>query len=120
MGWSNTDVPSHQQIAGRRGSVLSMWAPGKDANGKDVLLHNDEHEDAISDSGRSDGTSGPRRDSGLVGNRDTLMPGSPRDSVRRSSNLSEPRRGSILSMWKGGKDAKGNDIMGGDDEEWAR
>jgi len=43
-----------------------------------------------------------------------------RGSVRRASNLSEPSGGSILSMWKGGKDAKGNDIIGHDDEEWAR
>ena len=114
-GWSNTNVATFKHVDGRRGSVFSMWAPGKDKDGNDILLHDDhiERADARSESGRSDG--------GNYGN--TLMPGSPKENaIRRTSTLSDrpDRRGSVLSLWKGGKDAKGNDILGGDDEDWAR
>jgi len=120
-GWSNTDVATAKQMAGRRGSVLSMWAPGKDAQGNDVLLHNDEHGgvDAVVDAEPSSRNS------------DILVPSSPPSingknsgslDIRRASNNSSDagRRGSILSMWKGSKDKHGNDIIGHDDEEWAR
>lgn len=87
-----------------------MWAPGKDKDGNDVLYHNDDHEksSAIDDS---------RSESGRSANGNSLMPGSPR-SRRASSNQGAERRGSILSLWKGGKDKHGNDVMNGDDEEW--
>jgi hypothetical protein len=112
-GWSNTDVATYKHMTGRRGSVFSMWAPGKDKDGNDILAHNDDMDrvDGRSESGRSEGA---RSDAAT----NTLSPGSPKQNNRRGSNLSD-RRGSILSMWKGGKDAQGNHIMD-DDEEWAR
>ena len=116
-GWSNTDVATFKHREGRRGSVFSMWAPGKDKDGNDILMHDDHNDraDARSESGRSDG--------GAASYGQTLMPGSPKENaIRRASNNSDrpDRRGSVLSLWKGGKDAKGNDILGGDDEEWTR
>lgn len=99
-------------MQGRRGSVLSMWAPGKDKDGNDVLMHNDDRHDAA----RPDTVEGGRS----IGS-PSLAPISPKHSSRRSSsNHGQERRGSVLSMWKGTKDKHGNDIMGGDDEEWAR
>ena len=97
-------------MQGRRGSVLSMWAPGKDKDGNDVLMHNDDRHDAV----RPDTVEGGRS----IGS-PSLMPVSPK-SRRSSSNSGQERRGSVLSLWKGSKYKQGNDIMGGDDEEWAR
>lgn len=113
-GWSNTDVANYKHMEGRRGSVLSMWAPGKDKDGNDVLYHNDDKDksgSAIDDN---------RSESGRSQNGNSLMPGSPKgsNSRRASSNQGSERRGSILSLWKGGKDKHGNDVMAGDDEEW--
>jgi len=116
-GWSNTDVANYKHMEGRRGSVLSMWAPGKDKDGNDVLFHNDDHDKSSSaiDDNRSESGSGRS----VNGNGNGLQPGSPKSNSRRaSSNQGQERRGSILSLWKGGKDKHGNDVMGGDDEEW--
>ncbi|KAE9365139.1 hypothetical protein N431DRAFT_430658 [Stipitochalara longipes BDJ] len=82
------------QGAPRRGSILSMWAGGKDKNGKDILMHDDHSE---SEEENEEAVGSPRSEEVVV---------------------ERERRGSVLSMWKKGKDEHGNNVIIHDDEEW--
>jgi hypothetical protein len=73
-----------------------MWQGGKDKNGKDIVAH-DDHPDSEEEQSESVGS--PAAES------------VPEKEVRE-------RRGSILSMWKKGKDKHGRDTIEHDDEEW--
>ncbi|KAN0089198.1 hypothetical protein V8E51_019458 [Hyaloscypha variabilis] len=85
------------QGAPRRGSILSMWQGGKDKNGKDILVHDDHSE----------------------GEDEDVVVGSPKSEEGEKVGVVErERRGSILSIWKKGKDEHGNAVMVHDDEEW--
>lgn len=101
----------------RRGSILSTWVAGKDAQGRDILTHGfegDEH--AIDDDG--DGLSGLTKVVSKGGSQDGVFEGREGFEHRKTGSKGAERRGSILSVWKGAKDADGNHILLHDDEEW--
>lgn len=80
---------SSQNSDKRRGSILSLWKTGKDKDGKDQIHSGHEGEDwgdAVSTTSES-------------------VPSSPRLDDRGD------RRGSILSIWKQGKDRDGNIVI---------
>jgi len=91
-------VPSDRD---RRGSILSLWKGGKDKDGKDILHHNDEIDD----------------DEAIASDNGEELTKTTSQDKRLSASLTE-RRGSILSMWKPGKDEHGRDSINHDDEEW--
>ena len=95
---ASTSPKSPAAAGPRRGSILSMWAGGKDRNGKHILRHNDDHSDEEEES----------------------SVGSPTETMNNGQKVTEERerRGSILSMWTKGKDKRGNSIVMHDDEEW--
>jgi hypothetical protein len=94
--------------APRRGSILSVWSTGKDKMGKDVLLHDDHEMD-------KEEVIEPEKEEAEQGDPDLLrMLG----REKRGSNAGSDRRGSILSLWSGGKDDNGRAIVHHDDEEW--
>jgi len=79
----------------RRGSILSMWEGGKDKDGRDILAHDDHSDDEEEESVSAS------------------SPGSEELPVAEKE-----RRGSILSVWRKGKDEHGNHAIVHDDEEW--
>ncbi|TVY88180.1 hypothetical protein LAWI1_G008354 [Lachnellula willkommii] len=83
----------------RRGSILSLWTSAKDKDGKHVL-HHDDHDDDVA---IVEDEHVPEKDQTSP----ALGPTNPRDT----------RRGSILSMWKPGKDEKGRPIIHHADED---
>jgi len=96
-------APSPTDGDRRKGSVLSLWSAGKDKLGNHILKHHDDDSKDKLDS-----------ESAIE---------SPKDDEFTKSPSEEPtyqpeRRGSILSLWKGGKDANGRPIMKHNDEEW--
>jgi len=97
----------------RRGSILSTWVAGKDKDGKDILSHGFEDENAVDD----DGEPLVKVLSKEKGPEDVFQD---REGFehRRTGSKGAERRGSILSVWKGGKDKDGNHILMHDDEEW--
>jgi hypothetical protein len=102
----------------RRGSILSTWVAGKDKEGRDILSHGfeDEHEHAVDDDG--DGLSGLTKVVSKTGSNDGVFENREGFEHRKTGSKGADRRGSILSVWKGGKDADGNHILHHDDEEW--
>jgi hypothetical protein len=74
-----------------------MWQGGKDKNGRDILAH-DDHPDSDTEQAES--------------------VGSPVAESQQQAEAIRERRGSILSMWKKGKDEHGRDTIAHDDEEW--
>ncbi|KAH8752733.1 hypothetical protein F5882DRAFT_385815 [Hyaloscypha sp. PMI_1271] len=82
----------------RRGSILSMWEGGKDKDGRDILAH-DDHSDEEEES-----------------------VGSPmsNEEEQGKASLERERRGSILSIWRKGKDEHGNHAIVHDDEEYSQ
>ncbi|CAG8952993.1 hypothetical protein HYFRA_00003183 [Hymenoscyphus fraxineus] len=105
--WAKIDHNSplaEQPKEGRNGSILSLWQPGKDENGADILYHDDEN--AI-----DDGPLSPISRGSFNGG--LSIPGS-----RRGTGNTQDRRPSILCLWSPGKDADGKPIIMHDDEEW--
>lgn len=106
---------------GRRGSsVLGIFRPGVDKDGNPLILSDDHHDEDVEIKLDEDGK---------------VLPLSPSITIafakpdeRRLSLLSEnsdKRRGSVLSLWKAGKDSRGKDqIHSGhgdgedDDHDW--
>lgn len=120
--WAKAEMPllSPPKKAGgapRRGSVLSVWKGGKDKDGRDILVHDEgessgseeeeEEEDQVEPLG---GKGAERRRKMSVSSRGSGGGG--------KGGRHGVRRGSILSLWSGGKDASGRDVMVHDDEEW--
>lgn len=107
--WSKAEMPANllspKKTGGpRRGSVLSVWKSGKDKDGNDILVHDgssedEDDEEAIKDDKSQDGVELTKTISG-------------------TGSKGQDRRGSILSLWSGGKDANGRAIIMHDDEEW--
>jgi hypothetical protein len=125
--WSKTDHNTPFAVVpfdGRRGSVLSIWSPGKDKNGKPILNHKDDaYEDGDdSDYAILDALPSPpesRKPSiAPAPNSPSLYPHSRRNTNDRKLSNGSQRRPSILGMWSPGKDEDGNAIMQHDDEEW--
>lgn len=88
---------------------MSVWSSGKDAKGKDILVHDDEDmndESAIVETEKAESEQGDPDILKML-NRE-----------KRGSNTGSDRRGSILSLWSGGKDEHGRAIIQHDDEEW--
>lgn len=84
----------------RKGSILSMWEGGKDKQGRDILAHDDHHSDEEEEDGN-------------------VSVGSPASEESEKLAAQErERRGSILSVWRKGKDEHGNHAIVHDDEEW--
>lgn len=100
--------------AERRGSILSTWVAGKDKHGKDILSHGFEDEHAIDDGEGEVLTKVVSK----TGSSDDVFENREGFEHRRTGSKGADRRGSILSVWKGGKDADGNHILMHDDEEW--
>jgi len=74
----------------RRGSILSLWSAGKDSDGK-AILHSDEHGEWVEE---------------VKAN----------EAAKLLEEISETKeeakaKGSILSMWKKGKDENGRNII---------
>ncbi|TVY84496.1 hypothetical protein LSUE1_G002451 [Lachnellula suecica] len=92
---SDSNTSNSNPTSERRGSILSLWSSGKDKDGKHVL-HHDDHDDVV-----------------IVEDGDAV------EKEQTSPTLSpiENRRGSILSMWKAGKDEKGRSIIHHIDDE---
>lgn len=90
---------SSQNSDKRRGSILSLWKTGKDKDGRDHVHSGHEGEDWVD----------------AISNTSGSMPSSPRLAERHLSvtRLDDPRdrRGSILSIWKQGKDRDGNMVI---------
>jgi hypothetical protein len=80
---------SSQNSDKRRGSILSLWKTGKDKDGKDHIHSGHEGEDWAD----------------AVSNTSGTPPASPRPDERGD------RRGSILSIWKQGKDREGHTVI---------
>lgn len=116
--WSKAEMPSlSPKTTGgpRRGSILSVWKPGKDKDGRDILVHDDhdaDDDEAIDD--REDVVVVKPGDEVTV--KATVLEGMGLEERRKSGT---DRRGSILSLWSNGTDDKGRHIMVHDDEEWA-
>lgn len=96
--------------APRRGSILSIWSTGKDKFGKSALVH-DDHEDGeavdvMSEEEKEEG------DPALL----HALGRDRKNSNAGSDKMGNDRRGSILSLWTGGKDENGRAIMMHDDE----
>jgi len=104
--WSRIDennphtskVPDSKTAAPRRGSILSVWAPGKDSKGRSILKHDDSDED----------------EEVIMVEEVPVV----EKQGRRSTSGGQERRGSILSLWSKGVDEKGRAIVLHDDEEW--
>lgn len=77
----------------RRGSILSLWRPGKDKDGKDHLHSGHEGDDWV-------------EAVEAVSNGSATPPASPNLNAMRAD-----RRGSILSIWRQGKDREGRLVM---------
>ncbi|CAL3971120.1 unnamed protein product [Diplocarpon coronariae] len=115
--WSRAEMPElapdPKSKAGsrRRGSVLSVWRGGKDSRGRDVLVHDGSSGD--------DEVGSPDADEEAVRSEDGKAEAVGEPGRRGSkSSRGRDRRGSILSLWSNGKDAKGRDVVIHDDEEW--
>ena len=80
---------SSQNSDKRRGSILSLWKTGKDKDGRDHVHSGHEGEDWVEAISTTSGS----------------VPSSPRLDDRGD------RRGSILSIWKQGKDRDGHTVI---------
>jgi hypothetical protein len=105
--------------SGRRASsALGIFSEGVDKNGIPIIKSDDQHDDFEL----------PVEVDKETGNKRLLSPSISvafsRPDERRlsmSSQNSDKRRGSILSLWKTGKDKQGNEIVnsGNEGEDWA-
>ncbi|TVY31855.1 hypothetical protein LOCC1_G008851 [Lachnellula occidentalis] len=100
--WNGMDAPGvHKKRADsgassgagdRRGSILSLWTSGKDKDGKHIM-HHDDHDVAV------------------VEDEQVPVKGPTSPAISPDAPVRDQRRGSILSMWKPGKDEKGRSII---------
>jgi len=84
---SPTHLSASPQRGERRGSILSLWVTGKDADGQ-AVLHSDDHGDWVEEV----------------------------KEAQRLKDISETKeeaikKGTILSLWKKGKDENGKNII---------
>jgi len=104
-GDARVDVNVGEEQKDRRGSILSLWRFGKDRQGRDVLHSGDGNVEAWGE-GR--------------------MEGGVENKVGEEKTVSEEkkeRRGSILGLWRFGKDKNGRDVLHSGDgnvEEWGK
>jgi len=94
---TSPDLLSISPRTERRGSILSLWSTGKDKDGN-AVLHSDDHGDWMEE------VRAAKREKEA------------RKKAERAARA-EANRGSILSLWKRGKDEHGNDvILSGEDQ----
>ena len=84
---------SEQNSDRRRGSILSLWKTGKDKDGNDHIHSGHEGEDWVDAVSQTSGSA----------------PNSPR--LLDETNARGDRRGSILSIWKQGRDRDGHTVI---------
>lgn len=96
--WAKFEMSTSPKMAPseRRGSILSMWTGGKDKDGKDILSHNDEESSSSEEEPLKEEVPAAQEEQPVV----------------------HERRGSILSLWTGGKDENGRPIILHHDDEW--
>ena len=86
----------------RRGSILSLWKTGRDREGNETV-HAGGHDHGDVEEGEGEGADW----ADAVSNTSGSAPGSPRLAVDTRGD----RRGSILSIWKQGKDRDGHTVI---------